>query len=97
MRVLLLCLALVPAARADDGLRCGQWLVSVGAAQAEVLKKCGPPSQARRRVERYKTRYGTMQAVIEEWTYDRGPNDFVRTLTFENELLKRVESGDYGR
>jgi hypothetical protein len=90
-------LAFAPCARADDGLRCGEWLVSVGATQTEALKKCGPPSQARRRVERYRTRYGTRQALIEEWTYDRGPGEFIRTLTFEDQILKRVDTGEYGR
>ena len=35
--------------------------------------------------------------VIDTWTYDFGPNSFVRTLTFENGVLTNVEVGGYGR
>ena len=50
-------LAAAPA-RADDGLRCGQWLVGNGASQAEVAAKCGDPTAADDHEERVRTRWG---------------------------------------
>ena len=90
-------LAFAAPSRADDGLRCGQWIVSTGAPADDVVKKCGPPTQASRRIERHRTRYGSRQVMFEVWIYDRGPNEFVRTLTFENGILERIETGDYGK
>jgi hypothetical protein len=34
--------------------------------------------------------------TVEQWVYDLGRNHFVRTLTFENSRLARIETGDYG-
>jgi hypothetical protein len=94
---LTLALVFVASARGDDALRCGEWLVSTGASAQDVAKKCGAPSQASRRIDRYRTRYGSRQVAVEVWIYDRGPNEFIRTLTFEDGILKRIESGDYGK
>ena len=37
-----------------------------------------------------------VQVVVDEWTYDFGPHQFVHHLTFEQERLARVETGGYG-
>ncbi|MBW1993184.1 MAG: DUF2845 domain-containing protein [Deltaproteobacteria bacterium] len=34
--------------------------------------------------------------TIEKWEYNYGPSRFVRFLIFENGILKRIISGDYG-
>ena len=83
-------------ARADDGLRCGEWLVTVGAGKPEVAAKCGAPTHVETKQHVSRTRYGTRRCVVELWTYDRGPSEFVRTLAFENDLLVDVGVGDYG-
>jgi hypothetical protein len=36
------------------------------------------------------------EVVIEEWTYNFGPTRFIRYLTFENEKLVNIVTGDYG-
>jgi hypothetical protein len=33
---------------------------------------------------------------IEEWTYNRGPTDFIRYLRFENGILTSIARGDKG-
>jgi hypothetical protein len=38
----------------------------------------------------------TIEVVIDEWTYDRGPHDFVRHLTFEQGKLQSIVTGSYG-
>ncbi len=90
MRALTLALAvcLPSAAAADDGLRCGQRLVSVGEREPAVLAKCGPPAAAEE--------YVHCHVVIHVWTYDRGPSELVRTLEFVDGVLRRVEAGDFG-
>ncbi len=83
-------------ALADDGMRCGQWLVSVGDDELTVAQKCGEPTRAATRPVRRCTRYGCFSAVYTVWTYDRGPYEFVRTLWFANHTLVDVSVGDYG-
>ncbi len=34
--------------------------------------------------------------TIEEWEYNLGPNQFIRYLTFENNRLTGLTTGDYG-
>ena len=34
--------------------------------------------------------------AVERWTYNLGPNQFVRYLRFENGILKKITTGDYG-
>jgi hypothetical protein len=87
---------------ADDGLRCGEWLVVSGAGQAEVAAKCGPPTDVATRHERRSVRGltflhgGTFRCSVDVWTYDRGPTEFVRTLTFADGVLETVAVGNYG-
>jgi hypothetical protein len=90
---LLLWAALAPrAARADEVLRCGQRLVSVGVTKAEVVDKCGEP---RSRDDYTETGPRGRSRAVSLWTYVLGQKDFVRTLVFENGYLRRVEVGDY--
>jgi hypothetical protein len=93
--IALLCLTLRPA-RADDGLRCGSNLVSVGASSGEVLAKCGPPTATRQEERTWWVHGHCIHIVIDYWTYDTGPNDFVRTLSFRDGALTDVEVGSWG-
>ena len=34
--------------------------------------------------------------TIEEWEYNMGSTEFIRYLTFENGILVRITTGDYG-
>jgi hypothetical protein len=38
----------------------------------------------------------TVEVVVDEWTYDMGPHDFVRYLKFEHDKLLTVTTGGYG-
>ena len=38
----------------------------------------------------------TFDITIEEWTYNFGPERFIRTLIFENDELSSIETGGYG-
>ncbi|MHC1744950.1 MAG: DUF2845 domain-containing protein [Syntrophobacteraceae bacterium] len=40
--------------------------------------------------------YSVLRVWVDEWTYNLGPSQFMRTLRFENGRLVNVETGDYG-
>jgi hypothetical protein len=39
----------------------------------------------------------TRSVAVEVWTYDLGPNRFVRTLRFEDGVLVNIHAGFYGK
>jgi hypothetical protein len=97
------------AARADS-LRCGTSVVSDGATQAEVSQKCGAPESRNSRLEVVSeearqagstagsstTTTHSVTRNIEEWTYNFGPGQFMRLVTFVNGRLSTVQSLGYG-
>lgn len=76
-------------AQADDTMRCGSQLISVGDRAFEVEEKCGTP--AFRDVVGYTLGpYERREMKIEEWVY--GPSNGVNSiLTFEGSRLKGIE------
>jgi hypothetical protein len=107
--VLMLCLVTAGETAAFRGgstsMRCGTVLVSLGDTKLETLLKCGEPvwretlaggccpgSYLRRDGRRFKTYSG----FFEEWTYNFGPQQFMRILRFQNGRLMDIELGGYG-
>jgi hypothetical protein len=37
-----------------------------------------------------------VQVPVDEWTYDLGPERFIRFVDFENQRVVRVTTGGYG-
>jgi hypothetical protein len=88
-------------------------LVSVGDGMKQVRDRCGEPDYVTSRSERrtikhrYTRRVGAFEESIveeqeievplDEWTYDLGPNAFVRYVTFENGRVIGIRTGEYGR
>jgi hypothetical protein len=87
-----------------DTMRCGTKLVATGDSPYDVRSRCGEPAFATRRVEyRSVSAFGagvgatrTVEVVIDEWTYDFGPQHFVQHLIFEQGRLVSVVSGHRG-
>jgi hypothetical protein len=85
------------AARADDSIRCGNALITVGMVASQVTAKCGEPkdrsvTQVPQRVRRSNgTSAVTGTVSVERWTYDRGYGQFPALLTFEEGKLKSIE------
>jgi hypothetical protein len=85
------------AASADDSLRCGSVLVTLGMVTDQVLAKCGEPqSKSAEDVPvKARARTGAVNTVgatrIERWTYDRGYGQLPALLTFEHGKLKSIE------
>jgi len=70
-------------------------LVNVGDSEEVVLDKCGRPTSSIRRTAQWQ--WFTM--TVDQWTYDLGPNQFARILTFDvttNRLIT-ILIGDYGK
>jgi hypothetical protein len=106
-----LCL-IMPDAVSAGSLRCDHRVISIGQSVYEVRELCGEPQQIRTWQEGanayisrfYDYRYGRYRAprvkkgpiYYEAWTYDFGPQSFIRTLIFEDTLLIKIETGDKG-
>jgi hypothetical protein len=96
--------------QADPNLRCGNRLVSVGDSQADVLDRCGQPDARSQwqhggyvsrlfdpETESYRAPKLLKGPVsMERWTYDFGPNMFIRRLVFENGRLIEIETSEKG-
>ena len=73
----------------------------IGLTQYELLQRCGAPFFKDSRDEERVLRLGQglhqyVVKHIDEWTYNLGPNQFLRILSFENGKLVEVRSGDRG-
>ena len=89
-----------------DGARpsaklCDSGEMQVGITQYEILQRCGEPAFKDSRQEEQLTSVdeNTNRLTvkrIDEWTYNFGPNKFLRILKFENGELVEVETGDRG-
>lgn len=99
---LILTLSTAPA----HALRCGNRLVSKGDTQAELLAKCGEPTQKGLRREYAPVRiwdpylrdYRLDHTIIyiEEWIYNFGPHRFMQSVQFQDGRVERIESLNYG-
>jgi hypothetical protein len=81
--------------------QCGDRIVSTGDTKAEVIMKCGEPTLKDSREESIieKIDANTKQKktiTIDEWTYNLGPDSFIRILRFENGKLVDIQTGNYG-
>ncbi len=96
----LLALAAAPA----YAFRCGTRIITSGDPADKVLQFCGSPvSVQTHRAERpYIDAYGRSyrgmleEVVIEEWTYNLGPTQFMRLVRLENGLVVEVKPLGYG-
>ena len=80
---------------------CSEQIVSVGDRTSDVIVKCGEPAWKDIRQEEFREKIDNGQArktfvTIEEWTYNLGPNRFVRIFTFRNGKLVDIRTGGYG-
>jgi len=76
--------------------------LSIGDSKLEVFRKCGAPTRVgtEQKADRADNDPGSAYRRIldnNSWTYDFGPDRFVRLLTFSNGRLKNIERGSYGR
>jgi len=79
---------------------CSEQIVFIGDSKVDVLAKCGEPSLKDTHVEEIREKVGNTErktfVTVEEWTYNLGPSRFVRILTFRNNKLADIRTGNYG-
>lgn len=97
----LACLLSAPA----QGLRCEHKLISVGDHASKLLRYCGKPDSVRSRRAQRALVGNVGQALfpafaedllIEEWTYNFGPNKLMRIVRLENGIVADIERLGYG-
>ena len=81
--------------------QCSAQNVSVGDTAADVLSKCGEPIAKNEHEETTSERLddGTVRKVyitVAEWTYNFGPDKFIRIITFRNGTVVNIQSGGRG-
>jgi hypothetical protein len=85
-----------------SSFRCGARLVAPGQTVDDVYALCGDPTARAATTELVTFRVGpdvavTRPVLVDVWTYDRGPQQFIRFLTFRDGILVDVDEGSYGR
>jgi hypothetical protein len=104
-----LILAMSPLARAEDSMRCGSRLVSVGDGKDRVRALCGEPSDVSfagtigRRgypsTGQYDYSYfgpAWVEMPVEIWTYNFGSHKLLRKLRFVGDELVEISTAGYG-
>jgi len=86
---------------AASSWRCGSRLVGRGNGIEEVYNLCGEPTDSTATTEFVTVKVSCDVAVtravqVEEWTYNRGPKQFVRYLTFRDGTLVEIDEAGYG-
>lgn len=89
----------IPAGR--PGQDCGFDTLAEGLTQYEVLRRCGRPFFTDSRYEEALLTHDEksrrlITKRVDEWTYNLGPNQFMRILIFESGRLSRVSTGSRG-
>jgi uncharacterized protein DUF2845 len=83
-----------------DSFSCEGGIVSTDDRSSDVLAKCGPPDFRDSHQEEVAQRLGdTKQKVyinVEEWTYNLGPNQFIRIVVLKNGRIAEIRTGSYG-
>jgi hypothetical protein len=94
-----------------DTMRCGETgpIVSSGDTTADVLTKCGEPTQREKRQECREPPTGRPRAggqgpfqgtdciTVDMWTYNFGPRRLVHKLIFKNGRLTAIQTQSYGQ
>jgi len=100
----LLALGLASASNAF-AMRCGTRLISKGDHISKLLRYCGEPEFAQTRAAQrsYHNRFGQVlftgfyeEVLIQEWTYNLGPNKLMRVVKMENGVVVDVSHLGYG-
>jgi hypothetical protein len=80
--------------------RCDFNSFSMGSTSAEVRAKCGKPDSQEQRYETVTEKIAggrrQISVSVDEWTFNLGPTQFMRILTFRNGELVDISTGERG-
>lgn len=80
LAVFLFCMVLLSGNASAFGMRCGNSLITLGALDYEVLRRCGAP-----------TAIQDIGGIQNRWIYDRGPTHFIAVVHFQNGKLSSIK------
>ena len=92
-------IALAPQTGTAQSVSCAGSIINQGVTKAEVLAKCGAPSEGGNRTGEEGAAIGAVappSAGDEVWTYNFGPSRLMQRIWFEDGVVTRVESLGYG-
>lgn len=80
---------------------CNGGVISPGNTKFEIISKCGEPALKDSHEEKLTERLDETTkikttVIVEEWTYNFGPQSFLRILEFRNGKLAEIRTGGYG-
>ena len=87
-------LALRSSPAAADSISCDGGIVSLGDSRLDLYAKCGPP--ALQEVEPTASVSLGVAVVLERWTYNFGPQRFIRIVTLKAGKVIAIQTGSYG-
>ena len=98
--IMLLFVAVAPA----HAFRCGTRIITRGDHADKILRFCGEPASVQSRVQQrgYVSKLGHFypgvveEILIEEWTYNFGPNQLIRVVRLENGFVADIKYLGYG-
>jgi hypothetical protein len=85
--------------------RCEPSVLHVGDSKLDLSARCGEPTLAERREDLVRVTADTgagvavgrtVTVVSEVWTYDFGPQTFVRFVSLEDGVVTRIDTGGHG-
>jgi len=99
--IVLLTVSLFPFQASADSLSCEGGIVSNGDGVVDLLMKCGQPDWKESHQEEFTDRFapGLKQRTyitVEQWTYNFGPQQLMRTVTLKNSVITDIRTGRYG-
>ncbi len=82
--------------------QCGDRVISIGESKADIFAKCGEPFYRTSHDEEVWMPVGGTASrkvivTVEQWTYNFGPQRFMRIITFRNDKVVDIRTGNYGR
>ena len=99
-----LAVLLLAAAAPAHAFRCGSRIITRGDHADKILRYCGEPVAVTTRLKQrsYVTEHGVVlrgaleEVVVEEWTYNLGPRQFMRVVRLENGYVEEIKYLGYG-
>jgi hypothetical protein len=104
LRAAIATLLLLAAAAPAHAFRCGTRIITRGDHADKILRFCGEPVSVQTRLQQrsYVSKLGHVypgvieEIVIEEWTYNLGPNQLIRVVRLENGYVADIKHLGYG-
>ncbi|RPI64025.1 MAG: DUF2845 domain-containing protein [Lysobacterales bacterium] len=103
LRVAIAALFALAAAAPAHAFRCGSRIITTGDHADKILRYCGEPASVQVRVlqlpyVRDWRPYPKIieEVVVEEWIFNRGPQQLMRSVRLENGFVTEIKSLGYG-